>query len=62
MTDVLDTLLPDPRNARRHSQDNFDLYASSLREVGAARSIVIEDAVSISPRNIMLAWASARFR
>ena len=43
MTDSLDALKPDPRNARKHSQDNLDLIASSLREVGAARSIVVDE-------------------
>ena len=36
-------LTPDPRNARRHPQRNLDLLEASLREVGAARSIVIDE-------------------
>jgi ParB-like chromosome segregation protein Spo0J len=43
MTDSLDTLQPDPRNARNHSRENLDLITGSLREVGAARSIVIDE-------------------
>lgn len=43
MTDSLDTLQPDPRNARKHSRDNIALISNSLREVGAARSIVIDE-------------------
>jgi len=39
----LDALLPDPRNARSHSDENLALIADSLREVGAARSIVIDE-------------------
>src|SRR4051794_2049967 len=36
-------LTPDPRNARRHSDRNLALIEQSLREVGAARSIVIDE-------------------
>lgn len=43
MTVTLDELVPDPRNARTHAPDNIDLISESLREVGAARSIVIDD-------------------
>jgi hypothetical protein len=43
MTDSLDSLQPDSRNARKHSQDNLDLISDALREVGAARSIVIDE-------------------
>ena len=39
----LDALQPDPRNARSHSDENLALIADSLREVGAARSIVIDE-------------------
>jgi DNA modification methylase len=34
---------PDPRNARAHSERNLELIASSLLEVGAARSIVVDE-------------------
>jgi len=36
-------LMPDPRNARQHSPRNVALIANSLHEVGAARSIVIDE-------------------
>lgn len=37
-------LIPDPQNARRHSARNLALIASALTEVGAARSIVVDEA------------------
>ena len=43
MTNSLDSLQPDPRNARKHSKANLDLISDSLREVGASRSIVIDE-------------------
>jgi hypothetical protein len=43
MTDSLDALQPDPRNARTHSKENLDLVSDSLREVGASRSIIIDE-------------------
>jgi site-specific DNA-methyltransferase (adenine-specific) len=43
MTDSLDTLIPDPKNARIHSHENLDLIAAALRDVGAARSIVVDE-------------------
>ena len=36
-------LQPDPANARRHNPRNVGLITESLREVGAARSIVIDE-------------------
>jgi DNA modification methylase len=39
----LSALTPDPRNARSHSDRNLELIASSLLEVGAARSIVVDE-------------------
>ncbi|MGC4192905.1 MAG: hypothetical protein QM589_17305 [Thermomicrobiales bacterium] len=39
----LDALQPDPRNARSHTEENLAMIADSLREVGAARSIVIDE-------------------
>jgi DNA modification methylase len=36
-------LTPDTRNARRHGKRNIDAIAAALREVGAARSIVINE-------------------
>lgn len=39
----LATFTPDPQNARLHSERNISLIASSLTEVGAARSIVVDE-------------------
>jgi hypothetical protein len=39
----LASLTPDPRNARTHSERNVDLIAQSLQELGAARSIVVDE-------------------
>ncbi len=39
----LASLTPDPRNARAHSERNLELIALSLQEVGAARSIVVDE-------------------
>jgi hypothetical protein len=36
-------LVPDPRNARKHNPQNLGMLADSLRAVGAARSIVIDE-------------------
>lgn len=36
-------LRPDPRNARKHTSRNRQLLSASLAEVGAARSIVIDE-------------------
>jgi ParB-like chromosome segregation protein Spo0J len=36
-------LKPDPRNARKHNPRNIGLIADSLQEVGAARSVVIDE-------------------
>jgi hypothetical protein len=36
-------LNPDPKNARKHTPRNIGMIATSLQEVGAARSIVIDE-------------------
>jgi len=36
-------LTPDPQNARKHNPDNVGMIVDSLNEVGAARSIVIDE-------------------
>jgi len=36
-------LQPDPRNARKHNTRNIEMIGESLHEVGAARSIVIDE-------------------
>jgi hypothetical protein len=40
---TLDSLTPDPHNARRHDDRNLQVIADSLRDVGAARSIVVDE-------------------
>ena len=42
-TVALGDLTPDPRNARKHSPRNVGLIVDALHEVGAARSIVIDE-------------------
>lgn len=39
----IDALTPDPENARAHTERNLTIIAESLQEVGAARSIVIDE-------------------
>ena len=39
----LDALTPDPQNARSHDSRNLGLIAEALRDVGAARSIVVDE-------------------
>lgn len=41
--DSLADLKPDPRNARRHTPRNIGMIEASLRQVGAARSGVIDE-------------------
>ncbi len=48
---TLDTLIPDPRNARKHTKRNLDAIVGALREVGAARSIVIDETGTILAGN-----------
>lgn len=45
LSDILDIteLVPDPRNARVHGERNIGMIRESLSEVGAARSIVIDE-------------------
>lgn len=40
---ALGDLTPDPRNARRHTDRNVGMIRDALAEVGAARSIVIDE-------------------
>lgn len=40
---TIDDLRFDPQNARRYDEQNIDLIAGALSEVGAARSIVIDE-------------------
>ncbi|MDP9359284.1 MAG: hypothetical protein M3R02_29165, partial [Chloroflexota bacterium] len=39
----LSTLTPDPRNARKHNDRNLAQIEAALREVGAARSVVVDE-------------------
>ena len=39
----LGDLKPDPQNARKHTPRNVGMIADALQEVGAARSIVIDE-------------------
>lgn len=47
----LSSLIPDPRNARRHTDRNIDVIAASLQEVRAGRSIVIDEKNTILAGN-----------
>ena len=59
-TTPISSLLPDPRNARRHTDRNVDLITAALREVGAARSIVVdEDDVILAGNATVTAAAQA---
>ncbi|GAH40915.1 unnamed protein product, partial [marine sediment metagenome] len=40
---TLADLKPDPKNARRHNQRNVGVIVDALHEVGAARSIVVDE-------------------
>jgi DNA modification methylase len=53
----LAALLPDSRNARRHSDRNLALIEQSLREVGAARSIVLDETGTFLAGNATVAAA-----
>ena len=44
-------LTPDPKNARKHSPRNVGMIVDALHEVGAARSIVIDEAGTILAGN-----------
>lgn len=58
MTSRIDQLKPDPRNARRHNARNIDLIAGALEDVGAARSIVIDEDNQILAGNATVAAAA----
>ncbi|MFN8678788.1 MAG: hypothetical protein U0Z70_20585 [Thermomicrobiales bacterium] len=59
-TKSLGDLTPDPRNARSHPERNRSLLATSLQEVGAARSIVVdEDGVVLAGNATVTAAAQA---
>jgi hypothetical protein len=57
---ALDALIPDPANARRHTPRNTAMVEASLRELGAARSIVIdEDGVVLAGNQTVRGAAAA---
>jgi len=51
-------LTPDPHNRRTHSARNVAMIAASLKDVGAARSIVIDERNEILAGNGVLAGAA----
>lgn len=55
----LGDLTPDPKNARRHTPRNVGLIESALREVGAARSIVVDEDNVILAGNATVEGAAA---
>jgi ParB-like chromosome segregation protein Spo0J len=55
----LAALRPDPENARTHSPRNLTLIESSLREVGPARSIVVDEDGVILAGNATVAAATS---
>jgi DNA modification methylase len=58
-TIALDALSPDPRNARRHTGRNLATIEAALREVGAARSIVVDEAGTILAGNATVQAAAS---
>ena len=56
----IEDLKPDPKNARKHNERNIGMIVSSLQEVGAARSIVIdEDGQILAGNGVVEAAAEA---
>ncbi len=51
-------LIPDPSNRRTHSERNVEMIAASLRSVGAARSIVIDETNEVLAGNGVLQGAA----
>ena len=56
-TAPLTSLILDPRNARRHTERNVGLITDALREVGAARSIVVDETGTVLAGNATVAAA-----
>lgn len=52
-------LTPDPRNARKHTPRNVGMIEAALGEVGAARSIVIDEAGVVLAGNATIEAAAA---
>lgn len=59
MADSLASLKPDPNNARRHTPRNVGMIESALREIGAARSIVIDETNTVLAGNATIEAAAA---
>jgi len=58
----LDARVPDPQYARAHDEDNLGMIERALREVGAGRSIVIdEDNVVLAGNGVLEAARRAGF-
>ncbi len=55
---TLDELTPDPQNARTHGERNLHLIADALRDVGAARSIVVDESGMVLAGNATVAAAT----
>jgi DNA modification methylase len=51
-------LVPDPKNARRHTRRNVETIVDALRDVGAARSIVIDEDNVVLAGNATIAAAA----
>lgn len=58
-TTTLAALQPDPQNCRRHTPRNVGMIESALREVGAARSIVIDENDTVLAGNATIEAAAA---
>ena len=48
---ALADLVPDPQNRRTHTARNLEMVAAALQEVGAARSIVVDEANTVLAGN-----------
>ncbi len=48
---ALTSLTPDPRNARCHDERNLSVIEQALREVGAARSVVVDETGTVLAGN-----------
>ena len=60
MTERIQDLKPDPENARKHGNRNLAMMIDSLEEVGAGRSIVIdEDNIVLAGNGLLEAAAKA---
>jgi ParB-like chromosome segregation protein Spo0J len=54
----LAALTPDPRNARTHGERNLQLIVDALKDVGAARSIGVDERGVVVAGNATIAAAS----